>query len=153
MTTPNPQVPDPNAVAGYNPQQVPGPQQVPAPPQVEYAPVEAMQPDMQQSWGQMPADAGMQAGFAQAGPAAYGPAVSARSRKSYIPAGILFGIGLLLTLVPVVGWDLIGSFNSGGRIYTLTELFIFLLLIGIILILISSIVAIVVAAMNSSSKS
>ena len=148
MTTPNPQVPDPNAVAGYNPQQVPGPQQVPAPPQVEYAPVEAMQPDMQQSWGQMPADAGMQAGFAQAGPAAYGPAVSARSRKSYIPAGILFGIGLLLTLVPVVGWDLIGS-----DVYTPAELFIFLLLIGIILILISGIMAIVVAVVNSSSKS
>jgi len=59
VTTPNPQFPDPNAVAGYNPQQVPGPQQVPAPPQVEYAPVEAMQPDMQQSWGQMPVGAGV----------------------------------------------------------------------------------------------
>ena len=66
MTTPNPQVPDPNAVAGYNPQQVP------APPQVEYAPVEAMQPDMQQSWGQMPVGAEMQAGFPQPGPGVYG---------------------------------------------------------------------------------
>ena len=64
----------------------------------------------------------------------------------------MFGIGLLLTLVPVVGWDLIGSFNSGGRIYTPAELFIFLLLIGIILILISGIMAIVVAVVNSSPQ-
>ena len=140
--TPNPQVPDPHAIPGYVDQQVP------SPPQAEGLQHEAMQPAMQQSWGQMPADAGMQAGFAQAGPAAYGPAVSARSRKSYIPAGILFGIGLLLTLVPVVGWDLIGS-----DVYTPAELFIFLLLIGIILILVSGIVAILVAVMNSSSKS
>lgn len=146
VTTPNPQVPDPHAIPGYVDQQVP------SPPQVEGLQHEAMQPAMQQSWGQMPADAGMQAGFAQAVPAAYGPAVSARSHKSYIPAGILFGIGLLLALVPVVGWDLIGSFNSGGRIYTLTELFIFLLLIGIILILISGIMAIVVAVVNSSPQ-
>ena len=70
----------------------------------------------------------------------------------------MFGIGLLLVLVPVVGWDLIGSFNSGGRadssdVYTPAELFVFLLLIGIILILISGIMAIVVAVVNSSSKS
>lgn len=141
MTTPNPQVPDPHAIPGYVDQQVP------SPPQVEGLQHEAMQPAMQQSWVQMPADAGMQAGFAQAGPAAYGPAVSARSRKSYIPAGILFGIGLLLTLVPVVGWDLIGS-----DVYTPAELFIFLLLIGIILILISGIMAIVVAVVNSSPQ-
>lgn len=146
MTTPNPQVSDPHAIPGYVDQQVP------SPPQAEGLQHEAMQPAMQQSWGQMPTDAGMQAGFAQAGPAAYGPAVSARSHKSYIPAGILFGIGLLLTLVPVVGWDLIGSFNSGGRIYTPAELFIFLLLIGIILILISGIMAIVVAVVNSSPQ-
>ena len=141
VTTPNPQVPDPHAIPGYVDQQVP------SPPQAEGLEHEAMQPAMQQSWGQMPADAGMQAGFAQAGPAAYGPAVSARSRKSYIPAGILFGIGLLLTLVPVVGWDLIGS-----DVYTPAELFIFLLLIGIILILISGIMAIVVAVVNSSPQ-
>jgi len=141
VTTPNPQVPDPHAIPGYVDQQVP------SPPQAEGLQHEAMQPAMQQSWGQMPADAGMQAGFAQAGPAAYGPAVSARSRKSYIPAGILFGIGLLLTLVPVVGWDLIGS-----DVYTPAELFIFLLLIGIILILISGIMAIVVAVVNSSPQ-
>ncbi len=141
VTTPNPQVPDPHAIPGYVDQQVP------SPPQAEGLQHEAIQPAMQQSWGQMPADAGMQAGFAQAGPAAYGPAVSARSRKSYIPAGILFGIGLLLTLVPVVGWDLIGS-----DVYTPAELFIFLLLIGIILILISGIMAIVVAVVNSSPQ-
>lgn len=141
MTTPNPQVSDPHAIPGYVDQQVP------SPPQAEGLQHEAMQPAMQQSWGQMPTDAGMQAGFAQAGPAAYGPAVSARSRKSYIPAGILFGIGLLLTLVPVVGWDLIGS-----DVYTPAELFIFLLLIGIILILISGIMAIVVAVVNSSPQ-
>ena len=141
VTTPNPQVPDPHAIPGYVDQQVP------SPPQAEGLQHEAMQPAMQQSWGQMPADAGMQAGFAQAGPAAYGPAVSARSRKSFIPAGILFGIGLLLTLVPVVGWDLIGS-----DVYTPAELFIFLLLIGIILILISGIMAIVVAVVNSSPQ-
>lgn len=141
VTTPNPQVSDPHAIPGYVDQQVP------SPPQAEGLQHEAMQPAMQQSWGQMPTDAGMQAGFAQAGPAAYGPAVSARSRKSYIPAGILFGIGLLLTLVPVVGWDLIGS-----DVYTPAELFIFLLLIGIILILISGIMAIVVAVVNSSPQ-
>ena len=141
VTTPNPQVPDPHAIPGYVDQQVP------SPPQVEGLQHEAMQPAMQQSWGQMPADAGMQAGFAQAGPAAYGPAVSARSHKSYIPAGILFGIGLLLVLVPVVGWDRIGS-----DVYTPAELFIFLLLIGIILILISGIMAIVVAVVNSSPQ-
>ena len=158
MTTPNPQVPDPNAVAGYNPQQVPGPQQVPAPPQVQYAPAEAMQPDMQQSWGQMPADAGMQAGFAQAGPAAYGPAVSARSHRSYMPAGILFGIGLLLTIVPFIATLFLGRATNGFQ-HNSDTLFSFLgqlfyaLPIGIILILVSGIVAILVAVMNSSSKS
>lgn len=159
MTTPNPQIPDPNAVAGYNPQQVPGPQQVPAPPQVEYAPVEAMQPDMQQSWGQMPGEAGMQAGFPQPGPGVYGPAVPARRRTSYKLAVILLVVGLLLAVSPFIAWGVIdlipGNHGDGGDgLYWLAVAMIFYILpIGLILIVASIITAIVFAVMNSSSKS
>ena len=159
MTTPIPQAPDPNAVPGYNPQQVPGPQQVPAPPQVQYAPVEAMQPDMQQSWGQMPGEAGMQAGFPQPGPGVYGPAVPARRRTSYKLAVILLVVGLLFAVSPFIAWGVIdlipGNHGDGGDgLYWLSVAMLFYLTpLGIILILVSAIVAIVVAAMNSSSKS
>lgn len=159
MTTPNPQVPDPNAVAGYNPQQVPGSQQVPAPPQVEYVPMEAMQPDMQQSWGQMPVGAGMQAGFPQPGPGVYGPAVPARRRTSYKLAVILLVVGLLFAVSPFIAWGVIdlipGNHGDGGDgLYWLSVAMLFYLTpLGLILILISAIVAIVVAVMNSSSKS
>lgn len=159
MTTPNPQIPDPNAVAGYNPQQVPGPQQVPAPPQVEYAPVEAMQPDMQQSWGQMPANAGMQAGFPQPGSVAYGPVVPVRRRTSYKLAVILLVVGLLLAVSPFIAWGVIdlipGNHGDGGDgLYWLAVAMIFYILpIGLILIVASIITAIVIAVMNSSSKS
>ena len=159
MTTPNPQVPDPNAVAGYNPQQVPGPQQVPAPPQVEYAPVEAMQPDMQQSWGQMPVGVGMQAGFPQPGPGVYGPAVPARRRTSYKLAVILLVVGLLFAVSPFLAEGFIGLIpgdhgdGGDGLLWLGVIMLFFLPPLGLILILISAIVAIVVAAMNSSSKS
>ena len=153
MTTPNPQVPDPNAVAGYNPQQVP------APPQVQYAPAEAMQPDMQQSWGQMPVGAGMQAGFPQPGPGVYGPAVPARRRTSYKLAVILLVVGLFLAVSPFLAEVFIGLIpgdhgDSGDGLLWLGVIMLFYLTpLGLILILISAIVAIVVAAMNSSSKS
>ncbi|MEZ7679423.1 iron transporter [Pauljensenia sp. 27098_8_107] len=159
MTTTNPQVPDPNAVPGYNPQQVPGPQQVPAPPQVQYAPVEAMQPDMQQSWGQMPVGAGMQAGFPQPGPGVYGPAAPARRRTSYKLAVILLVVGLFLAVSPLLAEVFIGLIpgdhgDSGDGLLWLGVIMLFYLTpLGIILILVSAIVAIVVAAMNSSSKS
>ena len=159
MTTPNPQVPDPNAVAGYNPQQVPGPQQVPAPPQVEYAPVEAMQPDMQQRWGQMPVGVGMQAGFPQPGPGVYGPAVPARRRTSYKLAVILLVVGLLFAVSPFLAEGFIGLIpgdhgdGGDGLLWLGVIMLFFLTPLGLILILISAIVAIVVAAMNSSSKS
>ena len=148
MTTPIPQAPDPNTSPGY------GGQQVPNPPQAEGLPQEATQPAMQQNWGQMPVDAGMQAGFAQAGPAA----VSARSHRSYMPAGILFGIGLLLTIVPFIATLFLGRATNGFQ-HNSDTLFSFLgqlfyaLPIGIILILVSGIVAILVAVANSSSKS
>ena len=159
MTTPNPQVPDPNAVAGYNPQQVPGPQQVPAPPQVEYAPVEAIQPDMQQSWGQMPVGAEMQAGFPQPGPGGYGPTVPARRRTSYKLAVILLAVGLLFAVSPFLAEGFIGLIpgdhgdGGDGLLWLGVIMLFFLTPLGLILILISAIVAIVVAAMNSSSKS
>ena len=153
MTTPNPQVPDPNAVAGYNPQQVP------APPQVEYAPVEAMQPDMQQSWVQMPWGAELQAGFPQPGPGGYGPTVPARRRTSYKLAVILLAVGLLFAVSPFLAEGFIGLIpgdhgDGGDGLLWLGVIMLFYLTpLGIILILISTIVAIVVAAMNSSSKS
>ena len=159
VTTPNLQIPDPNAVAGDNPQQVPGPQQVPAPPQVEYAPVEAMQPDMQQSWGQMPANAGMQADFPQPGPVAYGPAMPVRRRTSYKLAVILLVVGLLLAVSPFLAEGFIGLIpgdhgDSGDGLLWLGVIMLFYLTpLGIILILISVIIAIVIAVMNSSSKS
>lgn len=159
MTTPNPQVPDPNAMAGYNPQQVPGPQQVPAPPQVEYAPMEAMQPDMQQSWEQMPVEAGMQAGFPQPGPGVYAPAVPARRRTSYKLAVILLVVGLLFAISPFLTEGFIGLIpgdhgDSGDGLLWLGVIMLFYLTpLGLILILVSAIVAIVVAVMNSSSKS
>lgn len=148
MTLPNPQIPDPNAIPGYVGQQVP------SPPQAEYLPQGAMQ----QSWGQMPGDAGMQAGFPQPGPGVYGPAVPARRRRSYMPAVILFGIGLLLTILPLIATLFLGRATNGFQ-HNSDTLFSFLgqlfyaLPIGIILILVSGIVAILVAVMNSSSKS
>ena len=153
MTTPIPQAPDPNTSPGY------GGQQVPNPPQAEYLPQEAMQPVMQQSWGQMPVDAGMQAGFPQPGPGVYGPAVPARRRTSYKLAVILLVVGLLLAVSPFIAWGVIdlipGNHGDGGDgLYWLSVAMLFYLTpLGLILILISAIVAIVVAVMNSSSKS
>lgn len=153
MTTPNPQVPDPNAIPGYVGQQVP------IPPQAEYLPQEAMQPAMQQSWGQIPADAGMQPGFGQPGPVAYGPAVPARRRPSYKLSVILLVVGLLLAVSPFLAWGVIdlipGNHGDGGDgMYWLAVAMLFYLTpIGLILVLISVVIAIVVATMNSSSKS
>lgn len=153
MTVPNPQVPDPNAIPGYVGQQVP------SPPQAEYLPQGAMQPDMQQSWGQMPANAGMQAGFPQPGPGVYGPAAPARRRTSYKLAVILLVVGLLFAVSPFIAWGVIdlipGNHGDGGDgLYWLSVAMLFYLTpLGLILILISAIVAIVVAVMNSSSKS
>ncbi len=149
MTLPNPQVPDPNAIPGYVGQQVP------SPPQAEYLPQGAMQ----QSWGQMPGDAGMQAGFPQPGPGVYGPAAPARRRTSYKLAVILLVVGLLFAVSPFIAWGVIdlipGNHGDGGDgLYWLSVAMLFYLTpLGLILILISAIVAIVVAAMNSSSKS
>lgn len=149
MTVPNPQVPDPNAIPGYVGQQVP------SPPQAEYLPQGAMQ----QSWGQMPGDAGMQAGFPQPGPGVYGPAAPARRRTSYKLAVILLVVGLLFAVSPFIAWGVIdlipGNHGDGGDgLYWLSVAMLFYLTpLGIILILVSAIVAIVVAAMNSSSKS
>ena len=149
MTVPNPQVPDPNALPGYVGQQVP------SPPQAEYLPQGAMQ----QSWGQMPGDAGMQAGFPQPGPGVYGPAAPARRRTSYKLAVILLVVGLLFAVSPFIAWGVIdlipGNHGDGGDgLYWLSVAMLFYLTpLGLILILISAIVAIVVAAMNSSSKS
>ena len=149
MTVPNPQVPDPNAIPGYVGQQVP------SPPQAEYLPQGAMQ----QSWGQRPGDAGMQAGFPQPGPGVYGPAAPARRRTSYKLAVILLVVGLLFAVSPFIAWGVIdlipGNHGDGGDgLYWLSVAMLFYLTpIGIILILVSAIVAIVVAAMNSSSKS
>lgn len=149
MTLPNPQVPDPNAIPGYVGQQVP------SPPQAEYLPQGAMQ----QSWGQMPGDAGMQAGFPQPGPGVYGPAVPARRRTSYKLAVILLVVGLLFAVSPFIAWGVIdlipGNHGDGGDgLYWLSVAMLFYLTpLGLILILISAIVAIVVAVMNSSSKS
>ena len=149
MTLPNPQVPDPNAIPGYVGQQVP------SPPQAEFLPQEAMQ----QSWGQMPGDAGMQAGFPQPGPGVYGPAAPARRRTSYKLAVILLVVGLLFAVSPFIAWGVIdlipGNHGDGGDgLYWLSVAMLFYLTpLGLILILISAIVAIVVAAMNSSSKS
>lgn len=149
MTLPNPQVPDPNAIPGYVGQQVL------SPPQAEYLPQGAMQ----QSWGQMPGDAGMQAGFPQPGPGVYGPAAPARRRTSYKLAVILLVVGLLFAVSPFIAWGVIdlipGNHGDGGDgLYWLSVAMLFYLTpLGLILILISAIVAIVVAAMNSSSKS
>ena len=148
MTVPNPQVPDPNAIPGYVGQQVP------SPPQAEYLPQGAMQ----QSWGQMPGDAGMQAGFPQPGPGVYGPAAPARRRTSYKLAVILLVVGLLFAVSPFIAWGVIdlipGNHGDGGDgLYWLSVAMFYLTPLGLILILISAIVAIVVAAMNSSSKS
>ena len=149
MTVPNPQVPDPNAIPGDVGQQVP------SPPQAEYLPQGAMQ----QSWGQMPGDAGMQAGFPQPGPGVYGPAAPARRRTSYKLAVILLVVGLLFAVSPFIAWGVIdlipGNHGDGGDgLYWLSVAMLFYLTpLGIILILVSAIVAIVVAAMNSSSKS
>lgn len=149
MTVPNPQVPDPNAIPGYVGQQVP------SPPQAEYLPQGAMQ----QSWGQMPVDAGMQAGFPQPGPGVYGPAAPARRRTSYKLAVILLVVGLLFAVSPFIAWGVIdlipGNHGDGGDgLYWLSVAMLFYLTpLGLILILISAIVAIVVAVMNSSSKS
>ena len=153
MTTPNPQVPNPNAIPGYVGQQVP------IPPQAEYLPQEAMQPAIQQSWGQIPPDAGMQSGFPQPGPGVYGPAVPARRRTSFKPAIIVLVVGLLLAVSPFLAWGVIelipGNHGDGGDgLYWLAVAMLFYLTpLGIILILISVIIAIVVAVMNSSSKS
>ena len=149
MTAANPQNPDPNAIPGYVGQQVP------SPPQAEYLPQQAMQ----QSWGQMPADAGMQAGFPQPGPGFYGPAVPARRPTSYKPAIIVLVTGLMFAVSPFLSWGVIdlitGNHGDGGDgLYWLSvAMLLYLTPPGIILILISVIIAIVIAVMNSSSKS
>lgn len=153
MTAPNPQVPDPNAIPGYVGQQVP------SPPQAEYLPKEAMQPAMQQSWVQMPADVGMQSGFPQPGPGVYAPAVPARRRTSYKLAIIMLVIGLMFAVSPFLSWGVIDLIpgdhgDSGDGLYWLSvAMLLYLTPLGIIVILISFIIAIVVAVMNSSSKS
>nr|WP_315304235.1 iron transporter [Schaalia odontolytica] len=118
-----------------------------------------MQPDMQQSWGQMPVGAEMQAGFPQPGPGGYGPTVPARRRTSYKLAVILLAVGLLFAVSPFLAEGLIGLIpgNHGdggdGLLWLAVIMLFYLTPLGIILILVSGIVAIVVALMNSSSKS
>ena len=145
MTEANPQNPDPNAIPGYVGQQVP------SPPQAEYLPQQAMQ----QSWGQMPAVAGMQEGFPQPGPGFYGPAVPARRPTSYKPAIIVLVIGLMFAVSPFLSWGVIdlitGNHGDGGDgLYWLAVGMIFYVLpFGLILI----VAGIVSAVMNSSSRS
>ena len=151
MTTPNPYVPDPNASPMMPVQQSPYQQQGGVPAQG------VPQPGMQQNWVGQPAVQGYpQGGYAGSG---YGPVAPVKRRKSFKAAGILFGVGLLLALSPFIAGAIIelipGNHGDGGDgLYWLAVAMIFYILpIGLILILISGIVAIVVALMNSSSKS
>ncbi len=156
MTTPNPSAPDPNAYPASSPQQPSYQYQGGVPPQG------MPQQGMQQNWAAQPGNgAPAQEGYAQAGYAGYGyaPMAPVKRRVSYKLAGILSGIGALLAVSPFLAWfviDLIpGNHGDGGDgLYWLAVAMIFYILpIGLILILISGIVAIVVALMNSSSKS
>lgn len=151
MTTPNPYVPDPNASPMMPAQQSPYQEQGGVPAQG------VPQPDMQQNWPAQPAAQGYpQGGYAGSG---YGPVVPVKRRTSYKLAGILSGIGTLLAVSPFLAWFVIelipGNHGDGGDgMYWLAVAMMFYILpIGLILVVAGIVAAIVIAAMNASSKS
>lgn len=151
MTTPNPYVPDPNASPMMPAQQSPYQQQGGVPAQG------VPQPDMQQNWPAQPVAQGYpQGGYVSSG---YGPVAPVKPRKSFKAAGILFGVGLLLALSPFIAGAIIelipGNHGDGGDgMYWLAVAMIFYILpIGLILVVAGIVAAIVIAAMNASSKS
>ena len=115
------------------------------------------QPDMQQNWPAQPVAQGYpQGGYVSSG---YGPVAPVKPRKSFKAAGILFGVGLLLALSPFIAGAIIelipGNHGDGGDgMYWLAVAMIFYILpIGLILVVAGIVAAIVIAAMNASSKS
>ena len=151
MTTPNPYVPDPNASPMMPAQQSPYQQQGGVPAQG------VPQPDMQQNWSAQPAaQVYPQGGYTGSG---YGPVAPVKRRTSYKLAGILSGIGTLLAVSPFLAWFVIelipGNHGDGGDgMYWLAVAMMFYILpIGLILVVAGIVAAIVIAAMNASSKS
>ena len=151
MTTPNPYVPEPNASPMMPPQQ-PSSQL-----QGGVAPQGTPQQGMQQYWAAQPAAQGYpQTGYVGYG---YGPVAPVKPRKSFKLAGALCAVGMLLALSPFIAWTVIdlipGNHGDGGDglLWLAVIMLFYLTPLGIILILVSGIVAIVVALMNSSSKS
>lgn len=150
VTTPNPYVPDPNASPMMPAQQSPYQQQGGVPPQ-----------GMQQNWAAQPGNGVPAQAYAQPGYAGYGyaPAAPVKRRTSYKLAGILSGIGTLLAVSPFLAWFVIelipGNHGDGGDgMYWLAVAMIFYILpIGLILVVAGIVAAIVIAAMNASSKS
>ena len=110
---------------------------------------------MQQNWPAQPAAQG----YPQGGYVGYGPVAPVKPRKSFKAAGILFGVGLLLALSPFIAGAIIelipGNHGDGGDgMYWLAVAMIFYILpIGLILVVAGIVAAIVIAAMNASSKS
>ena len=150
VTTPNPYVPDPNASPMMPAQQSPYQQQGGVPPQ-----------GMQQNWAAQPGNGVPAQAYAQPGYAGYGyaPAAPVKRRTSYKLAGILSGIGTLLAVSPFLAWFVIelipGNHGDGGDgMYWLAVAMMFYILpIGLILVVAGIVAAIVIAAMNASSKS
>ena len=112
---------------------------------------------MQQNWPAQPVAQGYpQGGYVSSG---YGPVAPVKPRKSFKAAGILFGVGLLLALSPFIAGAIIelipGNHGDGGDgMYWLAVAMIFYILpIGLILVVAGIVAAIVIAAMNASSKS
>ena len=150
VTTPNPYVPDPNASPMMPAQQSPYQQQGGVPPQ-----------GMQQNWAAQPGNGVPAQAYAQPGYAGYGyaPAAPVKRRTSYKLAGILSGIGTLLAVSPFLAWFVIelipGNHGDGGDgMYWLAVAMMFYVLpLGLILVVAGIVAAIVIAAMNASSKS
>lgn len=153
MTTSNPNVPNPNAYSDLSAQRLSyqyrggvRPQGVP-------------QPGMQPNWAAQPGNGVTVQGYPQAGYVGYGyaPMAPMKRRTSYMAAGTVFGIGILLVLSPFIAWFVIelipGNHGDGGDgLYWLPVLMIFYILpIGLIVIVASIIVAIVTAVKNRAS--
>lgn len=156
MTTPNPNVPNPNAYSDLSAQQLSYQYQGGVPPQA------LPQPGIQANWAAQPGNGAAVQGYPQAGYAGYGhapmgPMAPMKRRTSYMAAGTVFGIGILLVLSPFIAWFLIefipGNHGDGGDgLYWLPIAMIFYILpIGLIVIVASIIVAIVTALKNRSS--
>lgn len=155
VTTPNPYVPDPNASPMMPAQQSPYQQQGGVPPQG------MPQQGMQQNWAAQPGNGVPAQAYAQPGYAGYGyaPAAPVKRRTSYKLAGILSGIGTLLAVSPFLAWFVIelipGNHGDGGDgMYWLAVAMMFYVLpFGLIIVVAGIVAAIVIAAMNASSKS